>query len=198
MRLAQKWMVTGMVVSLLSLTGCGIIPASVFESKNKKQNQQQATPVQTTPSDTKTDSSTSPMNPEEPNLSSNEEIAFETHNFDKSYSPPPLSDGGVWVYQDQTHAPQNIAPLFHWNEVDVLHVQITDKKYLGHTLKPIRLQWVNERTIRIVSQLVPTDLKESTPPYCYIKVKKGILRPDFTYILETETGERLLTMNNSN
>lgn len=110
-------------------------------------------------------------------------------------SPPRFAKGGIWYHTKEEHA-GNIDEEFDWDEVDALHIQLSDKAYYGHRIEPVGIELLDNNTARISLQLEKTDefgTDEAEAARVFIKVKRGTFNQNTKYIIQTEDGEKLST-----
>lgn len=104
-----------------------------------------------------------------------------------------FSSRGIWYHTKEEHA-GNIDEEFDWDEVDVLHIQLSDKEYYGHRIEPVSIEFLDNNTVRVTLQLVKTDeLETDEAARVFITVKRGTFNQDTKYIIQTEDGKRLKT-----
>ncbi len=100
---------------------------------------------------------------------------------------------GIWYHTKEEHA-GNIDEEFDWDEVDVLHIQLSEKAYYGHRIEPVGIELLDNDTVRATLQLEKTDdFETDEAARVFIKVKRGTFNQDTKYIIQTEDGERLTT-----
>ncbi|MBD1373117.1 hypothetical protein IC620_12205 [Hazenella sp. IB182357] len=121
---------------------------------------------------------------------------FEKRRTTTNKAPRAMS-GGLWVYNLNSY-PGYLGKLVNFEEVDVLHIQLTDKEYYGHILDPLAIEFLNDTTVRVVLSLkkdregydFQVEAKKNEPARVFIKVEKGKLQGK-KFIIETDTGEKL-------
>lgn len=113
---------------------------------------------------------------------------------DMSEDFPRRSSGGIWYYTEEKH-PGNIDDIFEWDEVDVLHIQLSDKEYYGYVIYPIGVELLEDDVVKVVLKLKKGKThgtSDAEAARVLIEVKKGELEGK-KFSVETEDGERLNT-----
>lgn len=166
-----------LLIFSLFLTGCGLISDQSKDSEKNKAD-----------SNDKED-----LTGAQAAQSTGKQPWFEAMSF---YDPPPrLAKGGIWYHTKEEHA-GNIDDEFDWDEVDALHIQLSDKAYYGYTIDPVGIELLENNTARVTLKLTKTDkvgTDEAVAARIFIKVKRGTFNQNTKYIIQSEDGEKLST-----
>ncbi|SFS64759.1 hypothetical protein [Marininema halotolerans] len=187
----MKWLSVGLIFVVM-LSGCSLIPSNMNNAQKASGTNSESNANNQGASADKSDDATAP-NGAQSAKSSGEQIWFDKDQ--PLSSVPRMSTGGIWYYTQDQH-PGNIDDEYEWDEVDVLHIQISDKEYLGYKMEPIGIEMIGGNTAKVIIKLEEDksdyETDEEEAPRLYVKVKQGALEGK-QFIIQTEDGEKLNT-----
>ncbi|RAL25564.1 hypothetical protein [Thermoflavimicrobium daqui] len=209
----RKVYMISLCLFILLTAGCGILPTkktnltpSEQEEQGKATTKEQQTIIinnnqvnNQTSNQQQTISNTNP--PANQNHVNNQvkpsgPISFKAHDFEKQgtgYIPPRLPTAGAWLYTQNNH-PSNITNEFDWDQMDVLHFQLNDPKYIGYLPIPKKVELVQGNVIIVVKMKYDSDYaKFKLAPRRYLEIPRGVVSQDAQISVQSDTGEQLRT-----